>query len=49
MLGQDKEKPLSDEEIMKYYKIQEQTFIKLCETFSLLEILKKSLNGSSQR
>lgn len=41
MLGQDKENPLTEEEIMKFYKIQEQTFIKLCETFSLLEILEK--------
>ena len=41
MLGQDKENPLTDEEIIKFYKIQEQTFIKLCETFSLLEILEK--------
>jgi len=39
MLGQNKENPLTDDEIMEFYKRQEQSLIKLCETYSLLEIM----------
>ena len=39
MLGQDKENPLTEEEIMEFYKRQESSMIKLCETYSMLEIM----------
>jgi len=39
MLGQDKENPLTEEEIIEFYKRQESTMIKLCETYSMLEIM----------
>jgi hypothetical protein len=39
MLGQDKENPLTEDEIIEFYKRQESTMIKLCETYSMLEIM----------
>ncbi len=39
MLGQNKENPLTEDEIIEFYKRQESTMIKLCETYSMLEIM----------
>ncbi len=39
MLGQNKENPLTEDEIIEFYKRQEGTMIKLCETYSMLEIM----------
>jgi hypothetical protein len=42
MLGQNKENPLTDDEIIEFYKRQESTMIKLCETYSMLEIMNSN-------